>query len=457
MAGINPTAHRTPVGLALAAGSLLVITASLPGCGSGGVSAGDQSALRPADFRGAAPPPTTTTTANAAATTAAPSTAVVGATPVAPSPPAGVTRVVSPAEASGGVGEVAVIAGAEPTAQIRPDAKPAEQFIMVDSLVGQINGKPVFASKFLAPLDGRLRELARQTDNNRLWQREAIKLILNELQTQVRDELFLAEARAALSPEQRQGLFFFVQQLREQLVSGYGGSQEQANEALQEQEGRTLEEKVQDERDKALVRALVTRYVTPLVNVSWRDVKREYDRDNPTYNPPPTAKIRIIMVAAADQASVDKVAGELAAGNPFADVAKQDANRFARGEGGLIGRRVEGEYATAKIFEDTTLNTQAQKLTPGATTGPFDLTTGGTKVKAWMHLEGFDQPPGQSLEQVQLAIYQKLRAQKFDEETKRFFQRLMDRGSRTPEKDMAERLLAIASERYLILLRPAKP
>lgn len=361
-------------------------------------------------------------------------------------------RVISAAEASGGVDAVAVIAGAEPTAAIKPEAKADSRPVLLDSLVGQINGKPVYASKFLAPLDARLRALVKELDNNRAWQQQAARIIYDRLIEQIRDELFLAEARATLTPEQRQGLLFFMNNIRENLAAATGaGSIENTDEILRAKEGIGLEDKVKQERDRALVQNLARRYVNPLVNVSWRDVRRAYERNYDEFNPPPIARLRIIMVGANDQAAQAKVSEMLAAGKPFAEVAGLEANRFARAEGGLIERRVPGEYAKAKIFEDEGLNKAAQGLTAGGTTGPFDLPA--QRVKAWMHLEGFDQPPGRSLEEAQLAIFQKLRAQRFDDETRRFFERLLERGSRTNERDMAERLLAIASERYLILER----
>ena len=429
-----------PLSLLAPAAALATLAAGCDAQRGASVGSGPQRAVIASEFRDPHAPP-----ADAARPTAA--------TPDAPANP---LRVISAAEASGGIDAVAVIAGAAPSESVKPDAKPASSPVLLDSLVGQINGKPVYASAFLAPLDARLRALVTDLDNNRAWQREAARIIYDRLLEQIRDELFLAEARASLTPEQRQGLLFFVNSIRETVTASTGaGSAENADEILRAREGISLEDKVKLERDRALVQNLARRYVTPLVNVSWRDVRRAYERNIDQFQPTPVAKIRIIMVGVNDQGSQKAVADALAAGRPFAEVAAADYNRFARSEGGLIERRVQGEYAAAKIFEDENLNTAARKLTPGTTTGPFDLPA--QRVKAWMHLEGFEQPPGQSLEEAQVLIFQKLRAQRFDEETRRFFERLLERGSRTNERDMAERLLAIASERYLILDRPKAP
>jgi dsDNA-binding SOS-regulon protein len=434
--------------------TLLVLAGGLAACDSqptASVGAGPESRVSPSDFRPRAGEelPALAAAPDGAAG-AASDAAANGAEP--PRPP---IKTMTLAEASGGLGPVAVLAGAEPTASINPGAKPASPPVLVDSLVGQINGKPVYASKFLAPLDQRLRSRAEELNNNREWQREAARIIYDRLLEQIRDELFLAEARASLTPEQRQGLLFFMDNIRENLSSAAGGSQANADEILRAREGLSLEDKVKLERDRALVRNLAQRYVNPLVNVSWRDIRRTYERNYDQFNPPAVAQIRIIMVGVNDAAGQAKVAAELAAGKPFAEVAALDVNRFARSEGGLIERRVLGTYGEAPVFEDESLDKAARSLSPGQTTGPFDLPR--QRVKAWMHLDGFVRPEGRSLEEAQLEIYNKLRAQRFDEETRRFFERLLERGSRTNERDMAEKLLAIASERYLILERAAKP
>ncbi len=423
--------------------ALLIALAGLSGCASStdanGPAAG--TSLRGRDFKGETPAPRTA----APGSTRAPVAAATGDSGTAAARPPLRAATITPEQASGGIGRVALLAG-EPEGQVSAAARPAEGPLLVDALVGQINGKPVYASKFLAPLDGRLRAKAVELKNNRLWQREAGRIIYDTLIDQVRDELFLAEARAGLSPEQRQGLFAFVEQLRRNLASQNFGSAELAEERTREREGVSVDKKIADERDQALIRTLVSQKVNPRVNISWRDIQRRYERDAKLYNPSPVANIRMIWVARSNADAAAKVAGLLAASKPFVEVASGELNEFSANEGGLIERVFEAPYGSGRLWEDNTLNDNARTLTVGATVGPFTYQT----FQVWMHLDSITQRPGKSLEEAQLEISNRLRNEKFNEETNRLFARILERGSRTNERDMTERLLLIASERYLL-------
>ena len=280
------------------------------------------------------------------------------------------------------------------------------------------------------------------------WATEARNIIAKQLANEIEDELLLAESRAALSPEQRQGLVFFVQQIRDNLAAQNSGSEARAEEAALAQEGLTLDQKVREEQNKALIRSLVERSVRPRVNVSWRDVQRQYERDFRVFNPLPTANLRMIFVPTKNVEGVQKIREAIAAGTPFAALAAAEPNTFARGDSGLLAppRSFEPPLANAKVFDDPILNQNAQKLSPGQVTEPFEL--GQNTV--WIKLDTINETPSRSLEQVQLEIQSALRNQKFNQELQRFYNRILERGSRTSEDEMLRSLLLIAAERYLI-------
>ncbi|MFN0011632.1 MAG: hypothetical protein ACKVS8_08320 [Phycisphaerales bacterium] len=422
----HPRARRAVVAIVL---PTLAAAALVAGCGSSPqqADASSATAVGAADFKDT------------------PVSAHPGAKPsVAPgTPPARAS--ITPEQASGGIQGVTLLTG-EPKSQVSGTARPAEAPLLVDALVGQINGKPVYASKFLAPLDGRLRAKVTELDNNRAWQREAGKIIYETLIDQIRDELFLAEARAKLSPEQRQGLLAFVDQLRRNFASQSLGSEELAEERAREQEGVSLDKKITDERDKALIRTLVSSEVNPRVNVSWKDIQRQYERDEKLYNPNPAANIRMIWVGERRAEAIKSVTDQLVAGTSFTTLAGSDLNEFSPAEGGLIERVFEPPFGSGRLWEDPTLNDNARKLTVGSTVGPFVY----QGFQVWMHLDSISQKSGRSLEEAQIEIANKLRNQRFNDETNRLFNRILERGSRTNERDMTERLLLIASERYLL-------
>ncbi len=431
----HPTTSRLPLilGVCLAACGLAGCAAT--GDTDGG-SASGPAVVQRGDFKAAEPAP--------APPTVATSPASLGGQP-RPAPAAAPWPTLTPAQAWGGMEGVALLTG---TGAPRPaaGAQASQGMLLVDALVGQINGKPVYASKFLAPLDGRLRAKVIELDNNRAWQREAGKIIYDALIDQIRDELFLAEARAGLTSDQRRGLLAFVEQLRRNFASQSEGSEELADERSREAEGVSLDKKISDERDKALIRTLVSQQVNPRVNIAWKDIQRRYERDARIYNPPPVANLRMIWVPSGKVDAASAVATRLASGEAFAAVARDPINEFSSSEGGLIERTFEPPYGSGRLWEDAILNDNARGLSVGRTSPPF--TFQGHQV--WMHLESITQKPGKTLEDAQLEIATKLRNEKFNEETNRLFNRILERGSRTNERDMTERLLLIASERYLL-------
>ena len=387
--------------------------------------------------------------------------------PPAAAPTTGPVRIgnmttVTAVQATEGMDGVAVLAG-EPVGTINDAARPTGGTVLVDSLVGQINGKPIYATKFLSEIDRRLiaeAEKVKDAQNGKdRWLRVARDIIAGQLNRQVQDDLLLAEARAALTTEERQGLLFFVNRLRENIASGYKGSEILADEELRK-EGLSLEGKVEKEKQDVLVRTLVQRYIGPRVNPTFRDVQRVYDRNYAKYNPPAVAKFRMIWVEndGAHDAEISQIITALAARESFKDTASRPINKFSAKDGGQIPDKILIEsYDKMRLFEDPLLNDAARKLTAGSTTGPFDY----RQLKAWLHLESITQEAGRPLEDVQIEIMTELRSEKFNSEANRFFQRLRDRASVSDEFEMTVKLLSVAADRYFIASQlnrtPAKP
>ena len=353
-----------------------------------------------------------------------------------------------------------------PIARVSTEAVKVGEPVIIESLVGQINGKPVFAGEFLKPLDKNLAAKAASSRTGREWVGEAKRITGTALMTQLQDELFLAEARATLTKEERAGLLNLVSKLRENLTTTTEGSQELANERLMAEEGKTLEEKATDERDKILIRTLVSRYISPRVQISWRDVQREYTRNYDTYNPAPTATLRMIWVPKQETARTPELAAilatraadvssKLASGEKFADLAKDRAlNDFNAGEAGMLASKTfDSAKPDAKLVEDAKVNEKAIALRAGEFAGPIES---GNRL-VWVFMESIDNAPGRDLAEVQLEISSALREKKFGEETGRFINRLIERGSKTDLALMNERLLLIAADRYSGKIGTARP
>lgn len=351
---------------------------------------------------------------------------------------------------AGETGKVTLTPGAPDAA--KPGAGSSGREVVVDSLVGQINGKPIYASKILSDMDARLSaEAEKAQGNGRSWQRESASAILAQLKGQIEQELLLSEARSVLSPEERRGLLFFLSNIRENLISQTGGSEQLANRKFADQEQGSLDLKAANERDLALLQLIYQRYILPRVNVSWRDVQVEYERQFAKYNPAGTATIRMIWVESKQAETIEQVKQALKA-KPFAEVAADGKlNDFIASRGGKLEIKLDGRTpAESKLVPFEEMNTAAQGLAAGTFTGPINFRDDrGRSLAGWVMLESVKQEPGQKLEDVQLELYRELKQRKLEQEARRYFERIKDKGTRTDELEMTARLVSIASQRYL--------
>ncbi|MBL0927297.1 MAG: peptidyl-prolyl cis-trans isomerase [Phycisphaerales bacterium] len=386
--------------------------------------------------------------------------AVRGGGPAIDAPgPARPTPTVTAAEARQGVGEVKVLTGPPPAAGAAPAAGSAvPERLAVDQMVGQVNGKPIYAHDFFESSDTRLRQTAAQIKNRegvRSWMNDATKVVDGQLRDQVRDELLLAEFNASLTPEQRQGALAFIESVRSEIISGNLGSAELARERLAKDEELSLEQKVKQETDREFVRTQLSRRIASRVNVSFRDIERYYQRNPEKFRPAPRAEFRVIRLAAA--AERDAVTAALDAGEGFESVARRfsswrpdDANRrvvdLARDP--QSGAPLLGK---ADVFAAGPLNDAARGLTQGGVAGPIE--TGGALW--WLRLDDIVDPPGKALYEVQREIEGLVREERWGEEEQRYFDQLLSNSTVTDIKTMRDRLRAYAAERYL--LQPMLP
>ena len=324
-------------------------------------------------------------------------------------------------------------------------AKPTDNPIVLESVIGQINGRPLFASEVLTPLDGRLRAAASEVGGDRTRFMRATSQAVTEVVTRkVIDELMLAEAQASLPPETRQGLFYFLGKIQQNLVSTQAGSALQADEALRETTGRTLQQQARELLERELINNEMRSKVMPRVNVPWRLIRQDYERNSKKYDLPGSATLRVITVPAADADAVRR-AEEAIASKPFAEAAAMDFNGFLQSQGGLAVREVAGPYGEAPLFADAAWNDAAWKLQPGQTSPPTPVRTN----LVWVHLERLEPGSTIPLYDAQTEIDGVLRDRKFQQERDVYLQRLLARGSFTPLESMAQEAMVIAIERYL--------
>ena len=330
-------------------------------------------------------------------------------------------------------------------------ARPDER-LLVDQLVGQINGRPVFANEFFSTMDARMRQMAREMDD-RKWLEQAKKEIDAALWDKLRDQLLLAEFESALTPEQKLGLFAYIASIRSDLISGNLGSEAQANERLLQTEQTDLDTKVADISRQTFIREQLRKAIASRVQVSYWDVRLYYDQHLSEFMPPPIAKFVVIQASLSDEAKIERIEKAMIAGESFREIAARESAWRPSAGNGLETVIKSREYAQERYFGPDTLNYAVEQLSPGGVTDRIDV--GGSAW--WVMLAEIEQPPGRSLYDVQNEIERRLRSERWREEEIRYFEQLFQRGSFSDVKQMSARLLQFGAERYLIQDRMVSP
>jgi hypothetical protein len=328
--------------------------------------------------------------------------------------------------------------------------------VVIDAVVGQVNGRPVFATEILEPLDGRLRALNARSLAE--WQAAAShEAIEPELYSRIKDELILSEARQGLSSEQRQGLLHFLGEIQGSLISRSQGSEVKADETLRDQTGRTLKREAEDIRDQALIKHEIDTKVMPRVSVPWRDVQSEYERQHDKYHPPAQYTFRMIYTGSDKAANIAKIQEAMGAGKGFAEIAGMPCNDYIPGEKGKMERVCAGAQAECAFSDWPEINSAMRSLRIGQSLGPIvfapDRARPGTQRIAWVHLERVDRPEAVSLYDAQLDIENDLRNERLKAEQRRYFERLLKRGNISNLELMVGKLVDIATERYASRLK----
>ncbi|MCE9591100.1 MAG: peptidyl-prolyl cis-trans isomerase [Planctomycetes bacterium] len=415
----------------------LTLSAGMIGCAAG--SSSDQkrqTALKPSDFAGTPttqpapkpkPTPTPTPTPKSAPT--------AGATPDAPA-------ATGPArdESAGNPGDAEVERDLNsmrrPTITAAPNVP--EGSYVVDAMVGQVNGRAIYADSALEPIARQLAALG-NTQTRSVFRDRARMLILSRIDQIVADALILGEAERDLNQMEQEGLRNILREQREEFLRQFGqGSVAVADETLMEREGRTLDQRMTAEREKILIQRYLRQKLLPKINVTRKDVERYYRDNAKKYNPEPGRTIRIIRVSST--AAADRVDKHLAEGKPFTEVASMRDNTYQREQGGLMASNIVGDNP----FGPEPLNVALKTLSAGQHSQRIKI---GSDYW-WLLLESVETGKQQTLTQAQLEIEDILRRQRFQVLSARYRQRLFAEGTYNPIEQMADALLQVALTRY---------
>lgn len=313
---------------------------------------------------------------------------------------------------------------------------PGESYTM-DAMVGQVNGRAIYAQTVLEPVTEQLQALGRQWSRPEFRDR-AYALIRARIDQIVADALILGEAERDLNDRERMGLQAMVQRKREELLRQYGqGSVSLAEHTLIEETGKGLDQTLQEYREQVVVQRYLRQKLIPRINVSRRDVERYYNDHRAEFNPPTTRVVRLIRVQSEEEAK--QIQAMLDAGQPFEQVAQDKLNLNRPERGGLMDP-VVGE----KVYENPELNNALLSLKVGQHAGPVPVGRG----LGFLYLEKLEQPPQESLREAQLRIERLLREERYRELSAQYRRRLFQEGSYNDIDQMAADLTEVAIARF---------
>lgn len=318
------------------------------------------------------------------------------------------------------------------------DGDAQQQVYVLDAMVGQVNGRAIYASHVFEPIGPQLAALGKSLPPS-IFKQRATELIVGQLQTIVTNALILGEAERDLSIQERYGLVAMLQTRREELLRQFGeGSESVADSNVHQRTGKGLDEQLKNYREQVLVSRYINNHIGPKINVSRKDIERYYENNYETYNPPAGRTLRLIMVGS--QKDAQHIQAQLAAGQSFDEVAKSPANQYRASQGGLMADRITGE----KFSGYDALNQAMVKLEQGQHSPMVEA--GGSWW--WVKVETYESGKGRSLEQVQLEIRQLLENQQRNSLGLEFRRKLLDEGSYNPIGQMTDSLVQIAMSRY---------
>lgn len=334
--------------------------------------------------------------------------------------------------------------GGDPTRVTRTGnrgVRPGEK-TLVDSLIGQINGRPIFADEILDPIEDQLIAERNNLDYEQ-FRRVARAIVMERMRFVVENEMYLSEAETSLSSEEKRGLLFMLQSMREQEIAKFGGgSLEEAERTLQRDEGLSLDEHLAFKKDEFLINRLRRQQIMSRVIVSWRDIEREYERHFDEFNPPATVTLSRIRLSSDQTDRIDEVNEKLAAGEDFGDVAEWVGmndrgvmDTFTMGPGGLTDIELNEAYIP-----------YLAGLEVGDTSESFPV----RNRMMWLHVTSIDQPQARSVydEDVQLRIHEFIFGQRLMEERNRYMFELLEKSTLDELNEMVEKVLQIALRRY---------
>lgn len=345
-------------------------------------------------------------------------------------------------------GSTRTIATRAPVEGIR--VKPGATW-MIDSVVGQINGRPVYANRILEQMEDHIRRIVAENPQDIPAAKTAIaRLVTENFFQYFHSELVIADAEGMQTPETQAGLLHWLEQLQETTVSERGGNRAAASQSLQDEGFQTMEEYIKEKREKALMGSQLEQRVRPRVIVSWRDVEREYSRGTSEVKPSESIVVKRIKLRVADELMVQDVESRFARGETFLEVKAALKLPDDPQGGGTMSWEIRDGFAGLERELGLDVAKALVKAGPSQVTAPFRTAS----VVNWYCITAVADPQVQAPPSIfdplwQLQCLHGLRNGVFAREQQRYLNSLVTGEVKNDRDEMRVRLIQIAWARYL--------
>jgi len=325
---------------------------------------------------------------------------------------------------------------------VAQSTEPRPQRFVLDAMVGQVNGKPVYAETVLSPMHEELKRLG-ATMPRATFQLRARDLVDRRMRQIVFDTLILGEAERNLSEREQLGLKFELSRREEELLRRYGQkSRTLADTNAVQATGKTVAQLLEEQRQRLVIEHYLRQKLEPRINVTAKDIERYYDTHPEIYNPSPGRRLRVIRCT--NEADAKQVVAMLDEGTPFADVAAMDQNVYKRDEAGLFPQESSrGDMVFSGIPK---LNDAMLALKPGEHSDMVE-----SQGNYWfVFVESISDGKKKSIGDVQDEIHDMLYRQQYNTLNVRYQQTLFNEGSYNSLTEMSDAVLSVAMSRYAL-------
>jgi hypothetical protein len=319
--------------------------------------------------------------------------------------------------------------------------------MVVESVIGQVSGRPIFADELLEPISDQLQRESERLSAAEFMQR-ARSIIHERLVQVVLNELFLAEAEASLTEQQKMGLLAFLKDLQEKNIAERGGTLFGAQQKIAREQEMTIEQFEEAQKNELLIRNLLYERIQPRVIVSWRDVQREYELRRSEFNAAAQVTLRRLTLNNAEQNElIEQVKSRMLAGNSFDSIVEDlSLQEYVSAVGGGEGKftMTSANLGDLQVADAYKAALAKLKTEAGQTTEALEV-RGDT---LWLHVASIDQSAGRTLFDVQEQLIGELRARREEEERDKYVRTLFEKGIYDELDAMSRRVLAVAILRF---------